>query len=123
MLGRKRWTEKEMFYLYQYPSISKNELAKILNRSVNSITSKIQELNLSEDYGNAELELSVEQFCEDCINSPESCSLSPELCLEDSDAKLYKKFYNIILEKNQPEQVIQIKKRKRNSTQRLRLVE
>lgn len=113
-MGYRVWTSLEMFELLKYPAISVEDLALELGRSECSVRSKIQELNISEDYNkNSFKEDSLKKFCSDCVNDATACNFNPEDCLASEDAKLYKKFYNIRIDNNNQDKKIVIKKREK----------
>jgi hypothetical protein len=112
-LEYRRWTEKEMFLLLQYPIISIEELSNQTNRSEAAVQSKIQDLNLSNDYRKTLEKFTIEQFCSDCTEDPKTCGRNPIDCLKSADAQLYKRYYNIIINNKEVKPTKIIKKNKK----------
>lgn len=119
-MGYRAWTPGEMFELLQYPEVSVELLSERLGRTENSVRSKIQELNVSDDYNKESLEEnSLRMFCSDCVYEPKNCKMNARKCLESQGAELYRKFYNIIVDDENRNKKIKIQKKKKIKQNRL----
>ena len=104
-----KWTTLEYFYLFHYPDKTAKELAKDLKRTKRSVQNKLSLLKITNTNNNKNKELTIEDFCNDCIENKKKCTKNIHNCLEE--AIHYRK--NYFIDQNQ---FIQKKKNLKIST-------
>lgn len=90
------WKSKELMSLLSYPENNLDELAKLNNKSVPAVITKVSRLNITNTTDSfLKKIINLRRFCNDCCFF-EDCSQTEEMvkgCLEESD--LYLTFYNV----------------------------